>query len=107
VGQPRGSSSDEIPLCIRCLTPHSPADYYCRKCGAAVGQWTTYLPYIDIPFLVNFCVRLWRRVWFEPGVSLPRRAFCLLLILFLVPGMLLGLPFVWAARRRNRRTDAA
>jgi len=101
------SSGDEIPLCTRCLSPHSPLDYYCHNCGAAVGQFTANLPFIDIPFYANFYARLWHRVWFEPSVAFIGRALALLLILVLAPIMLVGLPFVWIARRKKRLAETA
>ncbi|MHC4411014.1 MAG: hypothetical protein ACYS0F_18650 [Planctomycetota bacterium] len=82
-------------------------DYYCPACGAAVGQFTAYLPFIDIPFHANFYARLWHRVWFEPSVALLSRALTFLLIVVMAPIMLVGLPFVWFARRRKRRPETA
>ena len=96
------SQTDEIPLCTRCLRPHSPHQHYCEHCGAAVGQYTTYIPYIDIPFFANFYGRLWRRVWFDRGVPLTSRAFGLLIILLAAPVMLIGLPFAIVKRWRER-----
>ena len=96
------SHADGVPLCTRCLRPHSPHQYYCAHCGAAVGQYTAYIPYVDIPFFANFYGRLWRRAWFERGVSLISRAFSMLIILLAAPVMLIGLPFAILKRRRER-----
>ena len=90
---------------VRCKPPSPPHRYYCEHCGAAVGQFTPYIPYIDIPFFADFYGRLWRRVWFERGVSLASRALGLLIILLAAPVMLIGLPFA-IARRGRRRGDA-
>lgn len=60
------------------------------------------MPFIDIPFFANFYARLWHRVWFEPGIAFPGRALAFVLILVLAPIMLVGLPFAWIARRRER-----
>ncbi len=98
---------DGIPLCTRCLAPHSPDDHYCQNCGAAVGQFTTYIPFVDIPFYANFYARLWERVWHERRVALHSRAFCVLLILLFAPVMLVGLPFVLLKRRNGHRTPTA
>jgi hypothetical protein len=37
-------AEDAEPLCTNCLTPHSEDDYFCEKCGAAVGAFTNYMP---------------------------------------------------------------
>lgn len=104
---PGVESSEGVPLCLRCLAPHSPHEYYCKHCGAAVGQFTPYIPFVDIPFYANFYGRLWKRVWHERGVPVLSRAFSLWLIGLLAPVMLVGLPFVILERRRRRRTPSA
>ncbi len=38
-------SDEAVPLCHRCLVPHSPAADFCPNCGATVGQYTNWLPY--------------------------------------------------------------
>ncbi|HWW00167.1 MAG TPA: hypothetical protein VNZ64_10770 [Candidatus Acidoferrum sp.] len=54
----RGLESDEaVPLCHRCLTPHSPTADFCPQCGATVGQYTNWLPYSYI-FSVGDTLRL-------------------------------------------------
>ena len=90
----------EVPLCSRCLEPVRPRDYYCERCGQAVGQYTTYLPYIDIPFQVDFLATLWRRLWSRDTGPLARIGF-FLMVLFLTPILFLALPFIlWDKRRR-------
>jgi hypothetical protein len=34
------------PLCHRCLTPQSPIGWFCPECGAAVGQYNNYMPFL-------------------------------------------------------------
>ena len=92
----------ERPLCLQCLQPYSPDEYYCPKCGAGVGQYTAYLPFVDIRFIANFHGQLWQRVWFEPEVPLVSRVLGLLFILLLAPVMVLGLPFALLRRRKDR-----
>jgi len=38
------------PLCHRCLTAHGASADFCPDCGAAVGQYTNWLPY---PYLFS------------------------------------------------------
>jgi hypothetical protein len=96
---PAGAPGEDVPLCTRCLAPHSQYDYYCPKCGAAVGQFTAYIPFVDIPFYANFYARLWERVWYERDVAIHNRVASLLFILWLAPVMLAGVPFALLKRR--------
>jgi hypothetical protein len=44
------SSEEATPLCHRCLLPHHPNVDFCSDCGAAVGQYTNWLPF---PYLFS------------------------------------------------------
>jgi hypothetical protein len=37
-------------LCHRCLVPNDPGADFCEQCGAAIGQYTNYLPF---PYLFS------------------------------------------------------
>jgi len=41
---------EAVPLCHRCLTAHESSADFCPKCGAAVGQYTNWLPF---PYLFS------------------------------------------------------
>ena len=41
---------EAIPLCHRCLASHDASTDFCPTCGAAVGQYTNWLPY---PYLFS------------------------------------------------------
>jgi len=43
-------SEEAVPLCHRCLTAHESSADFCPNCGAAVGQYTNWLPY---PYLFS------------------------------------------------------
>ena len=81
------------PLCPKCLSPIEPANYYCPHCGEATGQLTPYIPFVNIRFNYSIFSRLWRKVWYE-RTGLLMKAFSLFLIIWCVPIMLIGLPFV-------------
>ena len=37
----------ELPaLCHRCLTPHGTEGWFCPNCGASVGPYNNYMPYV-------------------------------------------------------------
>lgn len=46
-----------MPLCHRCLTPHDSSANFCPACGAAVGQYTNWLPYPYV-FSVGHTLRI-------------------------------------------------
>ena len=39
---------DLEPLCHRCFTPHSHQAWFCPVCGASVGAFNNYMPYLDV-----------------------------------------------------------
>jgi hypothetical protein len=41
---------EAMPLCNHCLSPHNANTDFCPECGAAVGQYTNWLPY---PYLFS------------------------------------------------------
>jgi hypothetical protein len=96
----------EVPVCLKCLTPHTPHQYYCEKCGEGVGRLTPYLPYINIRYNYGIFATLWQRTWFEREVTLPWKVFYLFIIVWFAPIMLLGLPFLWLARRKQEKASA-
>ncbi len=41
------------PVCVRCFKPVERGVEYC-DCGLAVGPYTTWLPFVIIPFVADF-----------------------------------------------------
>jgi hypothetical protein len=37
-----------VSLCLRCLTPQEHNGWFCPECGATVGPYCNYLPYVYI-----------------------------------------------------------
>ena len=48
---------DTMALCHRCLVPHDPEIDFCPECGAAVGQYTNWLPFPQL-FSVGHLLRI-------------------------------------------------
>lgn len=63
------------PLCPKCLAEVDVLQHYC-SCGWAVGQFTPSIPFVNIPFLVEFFGGMWHRVWAR-GTSGIERLLCL------------------------------
>ncbi|HBC88808.1 MAG TPA: hypothetical protein DCZ94_17840 [Lentisphaeria bacterium] len=51
------------PVCIKCLRPvDGPAQHYCPKCGNVTGEYTRYIPFLDIPFNYSIYPTLWSQL---------------------------------------------
>ena len=51
------AKDEAVPLCHHCLTPHSEAEDFCPACGAAVGQYTNWLPFPQL-FSIGHALRI-------------------------------------------------
>lgn len=89
------------PVCIRCMKPIEPFEYYCPHCGEASGQLTHYLPFVNIPWQASVWGRIWRQVW-SRDVSISGRIFRFIMILWNVPIMLIGLFFREKKEKENQ-----
>ncbi len=101
-----GGTEKEVPVCLRCLEPADPANHYCPHCGEATGQFTHYIPFVNIPWQTRIWGQVWRQMWSGEG-SVPGRLFRLFMIVWNVPIMLVGLiPELWGIlkREKNRRS---
>ena len=54
-GDPWGKETEEainqqeaVPVCLHCLTPQEHNGWFCPECGATVGPYCNYMPYIYI-----------------------------------------------------------
>jgi hypothetical protein len=92
----------DVPVCLHCLQPHSPLDHFCPHCGTTVGQLTPNIPYLSIPFEVDFLGKTWRRVW-APNSSVMMCALCLLIVIACAPILLVGLVFMALRGKLTRK----
>jgi predicted amidophosphoribosyltransferase len=102
-----GDWSGARPLCSCCLEESDPLQHDCRSCGNAVGQFTSYIPFANIPFTLDPFGRMWERVWFPHHESPARRLIDLGLLALSFVGiwptwilLLLSTPY-WSKRRRR------
>jgi hypothetical protein len=89
------------PLCLHCLQPFNPLQHYCPRCGAAVGQLTPNIPFVNIRYQCEFWRCLWQKLWSPRPGHIPLRILAAALIGLLAPILLLGLPFALLDRRRR------
>jgi len=98
--------NEEIPLCSECLTPYHEFEHYCKKCGAGVGMYTPYMPFVNIPFNIRIWKKLWKKLWFDKKPLSIVKIFYLLLIIIISPFLLIGIPFViWEKYRRKNNIE--
>ena len=83
---------DGTPVCIKCFKPVDPLAHYCPNCGGATGQFTHYLPFVNIRWQASVWGQAWRQIW-SKDVSIPGRIFRFIMIVWNVPIMLIGLFF--------------
>jgi hypothetical protein len=41
-------AEDAVPVCHHCLTPVPPDQWFCKHCGAAVGPYNNWMPYVHV-----------------------------------------------------------
>ena len=80
------------PVCIKCFRPVNPLDNYCANCGGATGNFTHYLPFINIRWQASVWGQAWRQMWYKE-VSIAGRLFRFFMIVWNVPFLLIGLLF--------------
>jgi len=84
--------NEGTPVCIKCFKPVDPLAHYCPNCGGSTGQFTHYLPFVNIRWQASVWGQAWRQIW-SRDVSIPGRIFRFIMIVWNVPIMLIGLLF--------------
>jgi hypothetical protein len=82
-----------IPVCLNCTKPvENPKQHYCPHCGNVTGEYTRYLPFINIQFNYSIFGTLWKKL-IDNKTNFFVRIIYFLLIMFLAPIMLIvGIP---------------
>ncbi len=86
-----------LPLCLGCLQPAAPLQYYCDKCACddAINPLTPYIGFVNIRFNYGLYCTLWRRLWHDRNMKIWLKFFSLLIIMFFpFPLLLVGLVFI-------------
>jgi hypothetical protein len=80
------------PVCIGCMVPVDPLDYYCPNCGEASGQLTQYIPFLNIRWMARVYGKMWRQLR-SRDISILGRFFRVIIIVWCAPIILVGLFF--------------
>ena len=97
-------TDEEVPVCVSCFTPINPGANSCSSCGSTVGQFTEYVPFVNIPWQADGYDRLRRESWTSRS-GVFGQIVQIFVTLFLAPILLIGLPFKWAAQRRKAKNQ--
>lgn len=82
---------DAKPMCWRCTAEVDALQHYCHRCNAAVGQFTPWISFVNIPMACEPFGIMWERAWW-PGTESPLRR-ATYWILLLAAGVATG--YVW------------
>jgi len=86
---------DARPLCLKCLTPCEPLQYYCHNCDCddAINPLTPYIGFVNIRFNYGIFLTMWRKLWHDKNTFIINRLLYLFMIAMFVPVFLIiGLP---------------
>ncbi len=94
------------PLCTNCMTPCDPRLYYCPNCDSnePINPLVPYISFVNIRFNTGIFIKLWRKCWYEEGVSVAARCFYLFMLLLFSPLMVVvGIPFLLVGKIRDEK----
>jgi len=100
--------ADASPVCPHCMEPLDGLSlkcnltYYCPHCSEPVNHLVASIPFVNIPYQVDFAAKLWRKAW-RPGASLALRGWAFLIFISNYPFIFLGTPSALLARFRASR----
>jgi hypothetical protein len=89
--------ADARPVCMKCLKPCHPLQYYCDKCDStdAINPLTPYIPYVNIRFNYGIFLTMWRRIFHDRDTLAATRLFYLFMLTMFVPIILvMGVPLL-------------
>ena len=95
---------DSLPLCLNCLKPCEPRQYYCPNCSSndTINPLSPYMPFVNIRFNYGFYGRMWRTIWYRSDASILLRVSCLLLTFLFAPLLIfVGLPLFLVNRIKH------
>ncbi len=94
---------DAMPVCTKCFkTVENKNQHYCLECGNITGEYTRYIPFVNIAFNYSIFEDLWKN-FSGKDKGFFNRGFSFILILLLAPIMLVfGLPILLYSRFKKK-----
>ena len=96
--------ADARPVCMRCLEPCHPLQYYCDKCdfNDAINPLTPYIPFVNIRLSCGFYGHMWRVVLYGKEASIILWSLCLFMTIAFAPILIIvGLPLFLIEKIEN------
>jgi hypothetical protein len=96
--------ADARPVCMKCLRPCHPFQYYCDKCDSndVINPLASYMPIERIRFQCGFYGDMWRKVLYGKEVSIILRSLCLFMTIAFAPILIIvGLPLFLIGKIEN------
>ena len=89
----RELEDSSVPICLNCSKPvENINQHYCPHCGNVTGEYTRYIPFVNIQFNYSIFGVLWGKLN-DRKVVLPVRVIYFLLVMVFAPVMLIvGIP---------------
>ncbi|MBT7304442.1 MAG: hypothetical protein HN849_33210 [Victivallales bacterium] len=86
--------ASEHPVCSKCLAPvASASQHYCQGCGNAIGEFTPYVPFVNIRFNCSLFATLWHKLK-DPEVPIVHKFIPAVVLLLFAP-LLAGIPYLF------------
>ena len=98
-----------VPVCLNCLAPADPLQYYCCNCGGneAINPLTPYISFVNIRFNAGLFGKVWRRFQKRQSASIVKRTFDLFVAIKCFPFVVFALPsVVYSKWKKHKRRDA-
>ena len=96
--------ADARPLCLKCLKPCHPLQYYCDKCDSnnVINPLASYMPFVRIRFWCGFCGDMWLKLLYDKEASIILRSLCLFLTIAWAPILIIvGFPLFLIEKIEN------
>jgi len=100
--------ADARPLCLKCLKPCHPLQYYCDNCDSnnVINPLASYMPIERIRFRCGFCGDMWRKVLYDKEASIIIWSLCLFMTIAFAPILIIvGLPLFFIDKIENSQLE--
>jgi len=96
--------ADARPVCLKCLKPCHPLQYYCDKCDSnnPINPLTPYIGFVNIRFGCGFYGKMWRKVLYDKEAPIILRSLCLFMTIAWAPILIIvGFPLFLIEKIEN------